>query len=76
MQVSILFFDRTVLIDGKFSIYYPYSMENFPPIVILQPKKWKNSPWFFHVFLLFLNIMENKPKFKPNERDPSSDGQK
>jgi hypothetical protein len=41
-------------------------MENFPPIVILQYKTWKNSPWFSHVLLLLLNIMENKPKFKPN----------
>jgi hypothetical protein len=32
------------LIDGKFSIYYPYIMENFPPMVILQYETWKNSP--------------------------------
>ena len=41
-----------VLIDGKFSIYYPYSMESFPSLVILQHKKWKNSPQLFHVLLL------------------------
>ena len=43
-------------------------MEKFPSIVILQHKTWKNSPWIFHVLLLLLNIMENKPKFKPNPK--------
>jgi integrase len=43
-------------------------MENFPSIVILQPKTWKNSPCLFHILLLLLNIMENKPKFKPNPK--------
>jgi hypothetical protein len=52
-----------VLIDEKFSIYHPYIMENFPSAVILQHKTWKNSLWLLH---LLLNIMEDKPKFKPN----------
>ncbi len=43
-------------------------MENFPSIVILQPKTWKSSPWFFHVLLLLFNIMEKKPEFKPNPK--------
>ena len=54
-----------MLIDGKFSIHYPYSLQNFPPIVILQYKTWKNSPRIFHVLPIWFNIMENKPKFKP-----------
>ena len=57
-----------MLIDGKFSIYYPYSVQNFPSIVILQHKTWKSSSWFFHVLPILVNIMENKPKFKPNPK--------
>jgi hypothetical protein len=52
-------------------------MENFPSIVIFQHKTWKNKPWLFHVLLLLLNIMENKPKFKPNPNgvlEPESHG--
>ena len=45
-----------------------YIMEKFPPIVILQSKTWINSPWLFHVLLLLIKIMENKPKFKPNPK--------
>ena len=43
-------------------------MENFPTIVILQCKSRKNTPWLFHVLILLFNIMENKPKFKPNPK--------
>jgi hypothetical protein len=43
-------------------------MENFPSIVILQGKTWKNSLWLFHVWSLLFNIMENKPKLKPNPK--------
>ena len=31
----------TVRIGGKFSMYYLYSMEKSPPIVILIYKRWK-----------------------------------
>ncbi len=34
---------RLSLIGGKFYIYYPYIMEKFPSIVILQDKTWKNN---------------------------------
>jgi len=37
-------------------------------MVILQHKKWKNSPQIFHVLLLLVNIMENKPRFKSNPK--------
>jgi len=43
-------------------------MEKFPSIIILQNKTWNNNSWFFHFLLLLLNIMENKPKFKPNPK--------
>jgi integrase len=49
-------------------MYCPYSLENFPSIVILQRKTWKNSPSVFHVLLLLFNITENKPKSKPNPK--------
>jgi hypothetical protein len=43
-HAPIKWFSLTVLIDGKFSIYCPYSMDYFPSIVILDHKRWKNIP--------------------------------
>ncbi len=39
-------------------------MDYFPCILIFNIKKWKNYGWIFHVLWYFLEIMENKIKFR------------
>jgi hypothetical protein len=38
------------VIDGKFSIYGPYVMDNFPSIALLEGQTWKIGRVIFHLF--------------------------
>ena len=41
----------TVLIDGKFSIYCPYSMQRFSTYCDIKGKKWKTIPIILHLLI-------------------------